>query len=66
MATATELPQTGYIRVALLALVLSTSRSTIWRWVKKEAFPQPIKLSAGVTVWRVEDVRAWLETKEVA
>jgi prophage regulatory protein len=39
------------------------SRSTLWRWVSEGKFPKPIKLSEGVTVWRLEDVDAWISSK---
>lgn len=39
---------------------LGISASTLWRYVKDGIFPKPLKLSAGVTAWRVEDVRAWI------
>ncbi|MBT5825517.1 MAG: AlpA family phage regulatory protein [Gammaproteobacteria bacterium] len=63
MATAVTLPESGYIRVSILASLLDVSRSTIWRWVKKNNFPEPVKLSAGVTVWKAGDVRSWLDKK---
>jgi predicted DNA-binding transcriptional regulator AlpA len=37
------------------------SSSTVWRKVRKGDFPAPIKISAGVTAWRVGDIREWLE-----
>jgi prophage regulatory protein len=36
------------------------SSSTFWLTVKASTCPAPGKLSAGVTAWRVEDVRAWM------
>jgi predicted DNA-binding transcriptional regulator AlpA len=41
--------------------LLPFSAATLWRKVKEGAFPQPLKLSARVTAWRVGDVRAWLQ-----
>jgi prophage regulatory protein len=41
--------------------VVPFSSSTVWRKVRRGEFPAPIKVSAGVTAWRVGDVRAWLE-----
>jgi prophage regulatory protein len=38
------------------------STSTLWRKVGKGEFPAPIKVSAGVTAWRLGDVRAWLKS----
>jgi len=39
------------------------SAPTLWRKVKLHEFPAPVKLSAGVSAWRVEDVRAWMASK---
>jgi predicted DNA-binding transcriptional regulator AlpA len=36
------------------------SHATLWRTVKSHQFPAPVKLSEGITAWRVEDVRAWI------
>jgi hypothetical protein len=38
--------------------ILPISRSTWWRMVKSGDAPQPIKISAGVVVWRVGDLRS--------
>jgi hypothetical protein len=43
--------------------IVPWSAATLWRKVKAEQFPAPVKLSEGVTAWRVEDVRAWIESK---
>lgn len=63
-----QLPETGYVRQSDLVGVPSKSirgiipfsPATLWRKVKAHQFPEPVKLSAGVTAWRVEDIRAWL------
>jgi predicted DNA-binding transcriptional regulator AlpA len=58
------LPTTGYVRQAqLLAGGVPFSAATLWRKVRAQTFPAPVKLSAGVTAWRVEDVRAWMESQ---
>ena len=31
--------------------------------MRAQTFPAPVKLSAGVTAWRVENVRAWMENQ---
>jgi len=59
-----KLPITGYIRQAqLLAGVVPFSASTLWRRVRDRSFPAPVKLSAGVTAWRAEEVRTWMENQ---
>lgn len=62
------LPDAGYIRQAQLvgnrgkgiAGVIPFSSATLWRKVGSGEFPAPVKLSAGITAWKVEDVRAWI------
>ena len=58
------LPTTGYVRQAqLLAGGVPFSSATLWRKVRAQTFPAPVKLSAGITAWRVEDVRSWMENQ---
>ncbi len=59
-----KLPQSGFIRQAqLIPDLIPFSPATLWRKVKDGTFPVPIKLSARVTAWRVEDVRAWMQSR---
>lgn len=67
---ATQSQPGGYLRAADIATdrkqarrgVLPISRATWWAWVKAGKAPQPIKLSAGCTVWRAADVYAFAES----
>ena len=59
------LPTIGFVRQAqLVPHIIPFSPATLWRKVKAGTFPAPVKLSAGVTAWRVEDVRAWMQAQE--
>lgn len=51
-------------REASLGLI-GVSDKTIWQWVKNGTFPTPIKLSPNVTVWRLSEVEAWINSKKV-
>lgn len=67
-----KLPEVGFVRARQLVYcpasggkperrgILSISKTTLWKLVKLGKFPKPVKLSEGVTAWRVEDVRAYL------
>ncbi|MFO1253246.1 MAG: AlpA family phage regulatory protein [Inhella sp.] len=55
-----DLPATGFIRAKQLRAFVPFGTTTLWGRVKKGTFPKPIKLSAGMTAWRCEDVRAWI------
>ena len=56
-----KLPDTGFLRQPQVLAFVPISKSTLWRRVQSRAFPQPVKLSERVTVWRAEDIRAFVE-----
>jgi predicted DNA-binding transcriptional regulator AlpA len=67
-----QLPDSAFIREAQLvpspkrpdvAAPLPFSAPTLWRKVAAGDFPKPIKLSERVTVWKVSEVRAWMEAQ---
>ncbi len=47
-----------------VAFRFEISRATVWRWVKENKFPKPIKLSAGSTRWKLSDIEAWEAKRE--
>ena len=61
--TFNDLPDMAMIQVRRLVnyKVLPYSATTIWRKCRKGEFPAPIKMSSGVTAWRVGDIRKYLE-----
>ena len=71
MANAASLLETGFLRLRQIIgnpkadppvpPLIPVSRSTWWAGVASGRFPQPLKLSPGVTVWRAEDIRALIE-----
>lgn len=40
--------------------LIPVSPATVWRWVREGKFPAPFKLSDGITVWKLEDVEAFI------
>lgn len=53
------LKESNYTTDEILSDHFGVSKATIWRWVKSEDFPKPIKLSPQVTRWRWTEVTAW-------
>lgn len=41
--------------------LIPVSAPTWWRGVKSGRFPAPVRIGKGITLWRVEDIRACLE-----
>jgi prophage regulatory protein len=58
-----ELPDVALIQIRQLInyRVLPYSATTVWRKCKLGEFPEPLKVSSGITAWRVGDVRKYLE-----
>ena len=57
---APTLPDTGFLRQPQVLAFVPISKSTLWRRIQARTFPEPVKLSERVTVWRAEDIRRWI------
>lgn len=65
-----KLPETGFLRLSQIVgnpkanppipPIVPVSKSTWWQGVRKGIYPKPQKLSPRVTVWRVEDIRRFI------
>lgn len=66
------LPDTAFVREDPIVTkrgrpgIVPVSSATWRRWVKDGKAPKPVKLSERVTVWRVGDVREWLQSHAAA
>ena len=56
------LPAIGYLRLKQVLQIIPVSSSAWWEGCKNGRFPKPIKLSPRTTVWKVEDIRAFIES----
>lgn len=54
-------PEIHFIRERGLLELAPISHATLWRRIKGKTFPALIKLSERVTVWRLEEVRDWMD-----
>ncbi|MFZ2958924.1 MAG: AlpA family phage regulatory protein [Candidatus Ozemobacteraceae bacterium] len=65
-----NLPETGFLRLSQIVgdpkkgipALIPVGKSSWWCGVKKGKYPQPIKLGPRTTVWRIEDIRALIES----
>ena len=57
-----SLPETGFLRVPQILRLFPVSKSCWWQGVRDGKFPKPVKLTERTTAWRVEDIRALLES----
>ena len=56
-----SLPSTGFVRLPAILKVFPVCKTVWWQGVAERRYPQGHKLSARVTAWRVEDIRALLQ-----
>ena len=59
------LPETGFLRQPQVLAFVPISKSTLWRRIQARTFPEPVKLSARITVWRAEDIRRWIALQAI-
>ena len=50
------------LRIAEVSSYTSLAKSTINLWVAQGKFPKPIMLSATIKVWRIQQLRDWIDT----
>jgi len=51
------------LRVNEVKKLTTLSKSTIALWVAQSRFPKPIPLSPTVKVWRLSDIKKWLDQR---
>jgi prophage regulatory protein len=56
-----NLPETGLLRIKQVLKFIPVSRSSWWAGVKSGRYPAARKLSARVTVWSVESIKALID-----
>ncbi len=61
-----DLPDEALIRLKQILAwhIVPYSISTFWRRCRNNEFPRPIKVSTGITAWRVGEVRRYLAQVE--
>ena len=61
MSEVTEQPIPRFLKLSqIIPGLIPVSKSTLLRWVRRGAFPSPIKLSTRLRVWLEADVLAWM------
>jgi len=67
-----HLPESGFVRLSQIigdkkakppiSPTIPVSKSAWWAGVKAGRYPEPVKLGPHTTAWRVEDIRALIES----
>lgn len=57
---ATQIPSTGFLRLTQIMELIPISKSAWWEGCRIGRFPKPIKLGPRTTVWRAEEIAAFI------
>lgn len=63
LANFDRLPDSAYIRLPVMIGLFGVSAASIWRGVKNQSIPKPVKLTERTTAWSVRLVRQALAEK---
>ena len=58
----TTLPETGFARLPVVLSLISVSKLAWWAGVKSGKYPKSYKLGVRTTAWKVEDIRALIDS----
>ena len=58
----TKIPSCGFLRLAQVIALIPISKSAWWEGCRTGRYPKPVKLGPRTTVWRVEDIKAFIES----
>ena len=56
-ATFDSAPASGFVAAKEVASIYSVSTNTVWRWARTGRIPQPVKIGANTTRWKVGEIR---------
>lgn len=57
-----DLPSSGFLRVSGVIKFIPVSKAAWWAGVASGRYPKPVKLGPRTTAWRVEDIRALIDS----
>lgn len=58
---ATQIPSTGFLRLSQIMEFIPISKSAWWDGCRTGRFPKSVKLGPRITVWRAEEIKAFIE-----
>lgn len=55
-----SIPTFGFLRLPQILAIIPISKSAWWEGCRTGRFPKPVKLGPRTTVWRAEDIVAFI------
>ena len=57
-----SIPSIGFLRLPQILAIIPVSKSAWWEGCRTGRYPKPVKLGPRTTVWRAEDIVAFIES----
>ena len=57
----TNIPTSGFLRLPHVLAIFPISKSSWWEGCRTGRYPKPVKLGPRTTVWRAEEIKAFIE-----
>jgi len=55
------IPTSGFLRLPQILAIFPVGKSSWWEGCRTGRYPKPVKLGPRTTVWRAEDIKAFIE-----
>ena len=56
-----SIPSIGFLRLPQILAIIPISKSAWWEGCRTGRFPKPVKLGPRTTVWRAEEIKAFID-----
>ncbi|MCY1462530.1 Prophage CP4-57 regulatory protein (AlpA) [compost metagenome] len=63
MALAITTPTPALLRLPTVCMLVGLSKSQVYRLIRSNQFPAPVRLGANSVAWPTEQVDAWVREK---
>ena len=60
-----SIPTYGFLRLPQILAIIPISKSAWWEGCRTGRFPRPVKLGPRTTVWKAEEIRAFIENSGI-
>ena len=59
------IPSIGFLRLPQILAIIPISKSAWWEGCRTGRFPRPVKLGPRTTVWKAQEIRAFIENSGI-
>lgn len=54
------------LRLPAVLNIIGVKKTALWGWIAAGDFPAPVRIGPRAVGWRIEDIRAWRNSRPIA